>query len=657
MTNEMKENIIKYLTGNIEEETPSSSLEYETPNTITTNLETTLNNEFLNGYNITDIIESRSINGNTLNYNVMYGYYKNNSNKQRGFILIIDEKGNLVQLIKTYSSGAEIGRIYSMKVDEEGYFYMVELNPTNNKRRFVMLNNIVLRLRNTDEFKVHIRKSYQVPDTSKLSGELVMDITKAIGQAKYLIAGLINYPSENEYTLCTTELVVNVGSENVWTDYIGTNWVNPENQDTSSFANLAIYGIWTDDSVDFVIITHPLQYPEYIVKYYKDNDIMSYTNIEATIRVFSGAGLRWEINYSIINMNLAYLSESMHEVDWGAEEKHRLYTIDLENNEINVLYEQDGYYDTNNPKIKYSAFQCSIIDGELVFSNKYCDNNGKCHIEIGRLRNDDYIPSGTYGNISTYEIAKIDYSTPVSVGITFVNKQFNLYNYNILLGDTNYNGVEVYNQNNYNGIPFEDNKCLLPNSSKLYDENNNVVFARNLYNKTLNGGTTVSTLEVPNMYLNDITNAKQDLLSYNNNILIDNEQDIITNVYETLNINFINEISMINENNEDDPINNPVGATRLNNSISANTDYTNAKLGKIRIHYDDDTTFIKTINKANQISTYVYKYIFGVYVPLNKNISSIDLISEDGYTIYATIETPNLIKGKTYQISQNVEIQ
>lgn len=650
MTNEMKENIIKYLTGNIEEETPSSSLEYETPNTITTNLETTLNNEFLNGYTIRSVIEGKNINGNTLNYNVMYGIYTNSSNETRGFILIIDEKGNIIQLIKTYSSGADIGNILSMKVDEEGYFYMVEINPTNDKRRFVMLNNIVLRLRNIDEFKAHIRQSYQIPDTSKLSDELIVDMTKAVGQAKYLIGGTIYLPNDQGLTMCVTELVINVGMENVWTDYVGTQWIVPETGHPGIFTKGSLYGIWTDDSVDFILLTNPSGRPEYIVKYYKDNDIMSYRTISSTIS--PNIGVSWNYNYMVVNMNLAYLSYGAKTDD--TTEKHNLYSIDLENEITSLIYEQEGYY--NSQDNDYCTFKFSIIDGELVFSNTYCDNS-KCHIEIGRLRNDDYISSGTYGNISTYEIAEIDYSTPVSVGITFVNKQFNLYNYNILLGDTNYNGVEVYNQNNYNGIPFEDNKCLLPNSGKLYDENNNVVFARNLYNKTLNGGTTVSTLEVPNMYANDITIAKQDLLSYNNNILIDNEQDIITNVYETLNINFINEISMINENNEDDPVINPTGATRLNNSISANVDYTNAKLGKVRMNYDDDTTFIKSINKANQISTYVYQYIFSVYVPLNKNISSIDLISEDGYTIYATIETPNLIKGKTYQISQNVEIQ
>lgn len=650
MTNEMKENIIKYFTGNLENETPSSSLEYETPNTIITDLETTLYNEFSDRYGINGMIESRSINGNTLNYNVMYGYYIKSDETRRSFILIVDEKGNTVQIIKNYSSGAEIGYINKMKVDEEGYFYMVEVNPANDKRRFVMLNNIVLRLRTTDEFKVHIRKTYQVPDTSKLSSEMVLDITKAIGQAKYLIAGLITNP----YTMCATELVINVGMENEWNDYVGTQWTPPGGGMQTTYSTGSIYGIWTDDSLDFIFLTHPARYPQYIIKYYKDGDGMSYTNIDASIRD-AEANTRWGINYNVINMNLAYFSESVYNSSLGPKEIHRIYTIDLVNDTMNILYEQEGY--NGSQSSAYSLFQYSIIDGELVFSNTYCDNNGKCHIEIGRLRNDDYIPSGTYGNISTYEIAEIDYSTPVSVGITFVNKQFNLYNYNILLGDTNYNGVEVYNSNNYNGAPFENNKCLFPNSGKLYDDNDNIVFARNLYNKTLNGGTTVSTLEVPNMYVNDITIAKQDLLSYNNNVMIDNEQDITTNIYETLNINFINEISMINENNVSDPINNPVGATRLNNSISANADYTSALLGKIKMNYSDNTTFIKTISPASQLSTYVYQYKFSIYVPLNKSITSVDLISNDGYTIYATIDTSNLSNGKTYEISQDVEIQ
>ena len=59
MTNEMKENIIKYLTGNITEGTPSEDLIYSNVVSNTNDLASGLDTKYgANNWNISDIIQS-----------------------------------------------------------------------------------------------------------------------------------------------------------------------------------------------------------------------------------------------------------------------------------------------------------------------------------------------------------------------------------------------------------------------------------------------------------------------------------------------------------------------------------------------------------------------------------------------------------------------
>ena len=74
--------------------------------------------------------------------------------------------------------------------------------------------------------------------------------------------------------------------------------------------------------------------------------------------------------------------------------------------------------------------------------------------------------------------------------------------------------------------------------AKLYNSNNKIIFARNLYNKVINANTTISTLNIPNTNLNDITIYNQSLIGETNYVLMNNQESITKNIYENLNINF-----------------------------------------------------------------------------------------------------------------------
>ena len=144
--------------------------------------------------------------------------------------------------------------------------------------------------------------------------------------------------------------------------------------------------------------------------------------------------------------------------------------------------------------------------------------------------------------------------------------------------------------------------------------------------------------------------------------MIENRQIIQKNIYETLNVNFVNTINMINQNDESNYINNTIGAGRINNSISKTLDYTSANSLKYKITYSDNSFDIKNVTtpqSANDgyVNSYLYKVL--VYVPSDKDITQIDFISNDEATVYCSIyqdQLNGLTNRKYYLINQKVRI-
>ena len=188
------------------------------------------------------------------------------------------------------------------------------------------------------------------------------------------------------------------------------------------------------------------------------------------------------------------------------------------------------------------------------------------------------------------------------------------------------------------------------------------LFARNLYNRVINDNVTVATVEIPNTLMNYNLGvayeiAQQKLFSETNQELVDNTLDIDKNIYETVDINFYNTITMKNNNNPINPIMNLAGAIRINKGISRDMDYNNSQATKIRINYDDNTNYTIAIDPATQITinNNIATYSFVIYAPTGKNITNLEILSYDENTVYTTI-TGNFTQGKYYTITQDVYI-
>lgn len=154
---------------------------------------------------------------NGVGYTLIAGsyYIDDTATTMRGFVTILDNDFDIVQTITQYSSGTYLGIFEAINVGDDGNFFGIENN--NGIKRFVMLNNIIAKLPSETEYKVVLKQSYNVPDTSKLYSASVTGIIKAPGIAKYCVYG--NYFENPSRKPLVTEIEVNVGSTNNWIDY------------------------------------------------------------------------------------------------------------------------------------------------------------------------------------------------------------------------------------------------------------------------------------------------------------------------------------------------------------------------------------------------------------------------------------------------------
>jgi hypothetical protein len=214
--------------------------------------------------------------------------------------------------------------------------------------------------------------------------------------------------------------------------------------------------------------------------------------------------------------------------------------------------------------------------------------------------------------------------------------------------DTAYIVKQSFNLNDYVDGGIDNTKYFIPKSANLYN-NSDLILSKELYNLSVNDNITIATVEIPNMKLNSDTINGENLVGTTYQNLVESNISFTKNQYEAVDINFINTIGIQNKNNE--TIQEVEGQNRLNDSISQTTDYSDARMTKYRINYEDETTSISS-NIWYPVNNF---YRTDLSILVNKEISSIEFISEDENTIYTTIY-PVLEVGKDYTISQDVYI-
>lgn len=600
MTNEYKYNLLKYLTNKIDDEVGENIPYFRNKETITNNLKTTLDNMFMKYEFKGQVISPKSDNI------AIYGNYDYSSyvGYTKGFIVILNKNCEVLNVITQFNTGTPFSQLIALNVDENGLIYGID-NPaasSGSAYRFILLNNFLVSNNN----EVILRKSYNFPreyNSMIFSNKCYTHVKKAENEAKYFIVGEKRqneeYPALEMYLV---KFTINVGSENEWNAYT--------NGSGTRFGAYYDFILSKNENNYNVTIIHSEDMGIYKMFFNGETitDTLIINDIAESIR--------------LINENLFYYSNGL-------------------------LFKYDNGQITNIGNSTYiNLIGINVISYNLIKNYE----TGMTNIYIGIYDGQNYVEELIYTEQTYY----------VEINLFYSYNIFNLNKICIQIGDNAYIDSIVIS-NGYNGKSFNNKNSLNPRSIELYNERNKIIFARNLYNKVINNNITEATVEIPNTYLNNDNITIQELLSVNNNIMVKNQNTVTKNIYETLFINFINTLQITNENDENNIILNPTGATRLNISISDLIDYDNAKATKIRINYDDGTNEIKDVsNNIEQIqqsdSLIFTNYDFTVYNPATKNIKTIDIISNDETTIYQTISDLSFASNKYYNIIQPVQI-
>lgn len=584
---------------------------------------------------------------------VLYGGYKTTDDEVRGIITILNNNFEPIKTFYQYDSGTYLRYIQCMIKEKDGTFSLIDCPDfpadengsfTTSQKRFVMLNNFTQQINN--DYVLTLQKSYIFP--TNYFNFYCKKLYKDNDSAHYVMVG--NYmTSENSGFfdgIRIVELKVNVESENKWDkiDDNGTGW------------------ILGDSYVDF-------QNDNYYLKILLTDNIVNSKNLYL-----------WTKDYSASSPTLKIVKEFNFQTIIDSYD-YKNQSVFLNKNEIYFVLNNQRWGIDGRDVDKYIGlyYYNDEIEKNYTIYEKYLGNYDRCNLEaiyIVKNNNDIYIEFNN-NIILTDSDAVADYYfqrlennkwNPIKISEQqfFAYSQRALYvknNYNLLSWFSYainprtptwkvYNIKENYSESKYNGYTYINTNAMIVDNAELYS-NNSLVFARNLYNKSLNGNTTVATVEVPNNYLNNINITSKNLLSETNLTMIEDTNVTQKNIYETLFINFINTLLIADRNNATQVLNQQA-STYLNTQINVDEGYSKAQIyPKVVITYQDNSTKEIAFEYQNVEETSA-DIVFALYV--DQPIQSAEIISNDKTTIYQTINLINLEQDKYYVIRQNLKI-
>ena len=622
MTEDFKTKLLEYFTGNFEEGTTPytyyQSDVQENVNNLYTYLSEEIGNQYTGDFKITGVLQAKTPNDVNINIHILYGFTTGNTRYAHdyGFIVLIDNNFNVLELITQYTSGTPLGDFGVLNVDEEGYLYGIETNYNSTQKRFIMLNNVALKLPIDSNYYAKIRRTYNLP--VEINDAYFNLIEKEPNGARYLMGGTTYINSVS--TPIAEELEIIVGASNNWTTYNYTGG--------TTLTGTVTYDLWTswsDGNLDFQILGTDNNYACFFSKNGTALDI-SRLPISGTLFSFTGKLLR---RYGVI---MGYITS-----DFSTNLK---YVIEASYTGINtIIYQETGsYFGTT------SAAQCNILTNglEYYYMVAFQQNASDYNFQVGRIiPKDNY----NYNIIPTYNVVASS-GARYYYNYLFISQENNLYTWYLQIENKANIIKQTFNVNDYLAGGVDNTKYFVPKSVNLYSSTD-LIYSKDLYNLTVNDNVTTATVEIPNMRLNSNTINGENLVGSTYQNLVEAGVEFTKNQYEVVDVNFINTLGIQNKNNE--IVQEIEGQNRLNDSISKTTDYEDARMTRYRINYQDGTTLTNS-NIWYPIANY---FTTDLTITVSKEISSIEFISEDEQTIYTTIY-PVLEVGKTYKISQDV---
>ena len=645
MTNEYKQILINYLTGLLNQQQPLPSddaftnikgIEYSSSSW------QFVIDAFSNEYKavINGILENE-------NYDkfIMYGAYQSaDTEDTKGFLIYLNNNGLPYKVMKLNSRGIlyldldeETNRIYGVISNASVYVSGV----SDVEVYFAYYNNLFL----TDDEGIPIHQSYAYKiDT------IVRKINKIVKDpdgANYLI---VSSAYSGIGKVIVYELKINVGTPtelNIW------------NVD-EDYRGFSAYASYSSSNPNFKLIAYnPILDIWKVVTNNGAN--LDYTDISITGNVDMYFQLYIHMDDLFVNENEMYFIYPEYRADANFD-YYRTALIKYNGSNLEVIYETpEGTVPTGDPIFDFPYLNiCKDIDNTLYLLEYISDLvNNKTQVNICNITANPSIDlmlplyTGSYISFPNILNQRALLRRNFNIANIFSFSGYFKENSGLISGNTNgfqLNVKDLRPIGKYVGDPYISVDALVPEYVDLLS-NNELVFSRNLYNISIQNNMTTSSVEIPNNYLNDIMINYNELIGKTNFMLNWNSDNWDKNIYEVVDLNFLN---TINIKDEDTNTNYPLGATKLNTSVTngGNTNYTNSPCLKYRINYSDETSSVNnltwvSLNKTNKKCKFT--------ITVNKAINNIELISYDETTVYMQI-VEQFDVGKTYTINQKVRI-
>ena len=617
MTVDYNQTLLNYITGNLTVESQKAN-EFrgneQKVNNLSQEIQNVLGKE--PGYNM-HILTSE----NTSNY-IMYGEYVAEQTSEydyveRSFIAVLDQSGNVLHVFSSYSSGTKFGIFRTLEYDENGNIYGIEY--FNNRYRVVLLNNVAIET--NAGFTCRLRNSYYISDITFLPPTRFYIGTSFIkkdpnNDSTYYIMG--QKSSGSSYVLCLCKFTINVGSANDW-EYINGPTIAssgqvyafdfiPQTNGTTTVFDVYYYGTNSQSTMNHA--------------YYDGTTLTAKTNINITTRIY---------DFRVLDSDTIYVSSTVNN---GSS-----YTM--------YLYQVDGtsltLISSNTLDLQIPSYNINLINGKLFgrISGLFATDLSKRVFVCNMYDGNRYIESPAY---------QIGAETIVSTTCA-IQQTFSLYKFIIQGQTTLFRPYIVIYDNQYSGGSYISYNSLTPLHSEIYS-NNSLVFARGLYNKQVYQNMCISTVNIPNNYLNDIPLMPSKLLGTTMLDLVNNTDTITKNVYENLFINFNNKIQVIDEDNSTLY---PETANYINTSVSYGTqqNYEGQMITKMRINYTNQPAKTIRINWTNNGG--VMEFTYGIFGMFGETISSIDFLNEQENFVYISKQY-DFQPMTFYRITQRIRI-
>lgn len=614
MTNDYKDDILDYITNNVSQTTGSNVPQFQLGVNLNANvyldIGTNLASENVDTYQVLGQLYDE-----TSQDILFYGYYKDTDSNYYGYIYLVDENLEEVQMITTFTSGNKLFPIVVMNQDENGYMYAIsKMFDDTGTSRVLLFNNIFGKL--GDNYIAKLRASYIIPGGNTYDFGMFYSgkIQKVPGEATYY---MLARPGQENYTI-VIEFVNNVGMENEWNTYyldelyslsMCSTLIEKEN-DTVKYYMYFISQTGT-----------PSNYVEYVL-----------TNGHITKTKTISLGVLATFSST---QTLAISTKDIYISYYTASDKYN-YVYKVVGNGLKLIYSFKAGGQNYTPRIVLE------YKNGIIFAKEIEENNANFRsVRLGIIQDDViywsvYYPFTRQGSFWNYVLV------PIMV-------TYNLVKYFATNQSGSKRSTMEYNPLNYNGLTYDGYNQTLPVKARLYS-NGSLMFARNLYNTTLLGATATSTVQIPNTLLNSTVIDTNNIVGATNTVLMSDSTSISKNVYETLYINFIRTLSV---EDEDTNTTYPLTAAYINQNINnpSEQNCTDSFIGKVRINYTNSTV-MQNINWTYSTDHYETEFI----IDATQEVPTLDFMSNDETTVYITKELSINI-GNYYKVVQKLRIE